>query len=157
GARREISFDARLGDRLRHLHVQGAAPRRELVGVAAFACLLVTRARRRSVRRRVVRLRVRKRGRQQRRGKREEAANPWRRHGLAPSSLGFTAPSCGFATVKLMSPFTTSAESTGSPLPMVDSPNRGPKRSFIVSGISDAIAPFSVTARMRPLDGGRAK
>ena len=52
-----------------------------------------------------------------------------------------------------MSPFTTSIDSTGSPVPIVDSPNRGPNRSFIVSGMSDEIAPLKVSARMRAFAG----
>ena len=41
-----------------------------------------------------------------------------------------------------MSPVTVSMEITGSPVPSVASPNAGPKRSFIRSGIADAIRPF---------------
>src|SRR5437867_2861930 len=54
-----------------------------------------------------------------------------------------------------ISPFTTSSDITGSPDPSVVSPKRGPNLSFLVSGISDAIVPFSVTARMRASAGTR--
>jgi hypothetical protein len=52
-----------------------------------------------------------------------------------------------------MSPLTTSADITGSPLPIVVSPNRGPKASFIVSGMSEVRRPLNVTARMRAFAG----
>src|SRR5437899_1938044 len=60
------------------------------------------------------------------------------------------------STAIVMSPFTTSTDITGSPSPIVVSPNRGPNLSFIVNGMSEVIEPLNVTARMRPLAGGRA-
>ena len=57
------------------------------------------------------------------------------------------------AVTILISPFTTSRDITGSPVPIVASAKRGPNLSALVSGRSDVMVPFKVTARMRALPG----
>jgi len=49
----------------------------------------------------------------------------------------FIRNSAHFPAVIAMSPFTTSIDITGSPLPSVVYPNLGPNLSFIVNGMSD--------------------
>ena len=55
-----------------------------------------------------------------------------------------------------MSPLTTSSDTTGSPRPIVASPQRGPQPVLSVSGSCEVTVPFSASAITRASDGASA-
>src|SRR5262245_6323008 len=122
----KIAGDRRFRDRLRHLHVQRTPPGGVLGLMAGLAPLradiLVIGG---SCSRRVRRTRV-------------PACGNYRCH-TSHDECGRRDPRTVHdrPLVMLMSPFTTSIETTGEPRPIVASPKRGPNCFFMLSGMSD--------------------
>src|SRR5262245_37226142 len=126
----KIACDRRFRDRLCHLHVQRTPPGGVLLLMTRLAALRADilmiggirsgRVRRTNGRRRV------------------PACGNHRRHASHDERGRRTPhPVHDRPLVMLMSPLTTSIETTGEPRPIVASPKRGPNCFFTLSGMSD--------------------